>query len=797
MQKISVYVHASGTKIRLLPARGGVVLFVGEAILQDSPQGPRFSRFLIRQNKKVEVRPPRDALKLLRLASDIRITASSPDAGAFKSMLRAYQLKAGEVEVCPFCLLEGRVKLERSVKLGGQLVCLDCAMRELDREITVRRLGSISRVRLGKLLRRFRDFDRLVGMLDLENLDRELTRYDIVRPNRVEVEMEVESLPLPPVFKEKLRGMKLLPVQMLAVKAGLLEGESLLVISETATGKTLIGELAGITRILQGEGKMLFLVPLVALANQKYRQFTRRYTSLGITTSLRIGVSRINPTRAGYRTTLESDIIVGTYEGIDYLIRTGTGLGRVATVVIDEVHMLEERERGARLDGLIARLKHTHPRAQFLYLSATVGNPRWLADRLEAKLVEYIERPVPIERHLIFTPTPRKTRVINRLARDAWNRTSTKGYRGQTIVFTSSRRNCHKIAESLTLKAAPYHAGLSQAEKQRVEKAFARGELPVVVTTAALGAGVDFPASQVIFESLLMGVEWLRAGEFRQMLGRAGRPDYHDLGLVYLLVDPEATRNNEHEDDVAFRLLEERAEEVEALYTEEEQTEQVLANLTLTNNPKELEQLHRKLIGGGDLRYLLEKIEKQKLINRKLELTPLGRTTAVHFLTPQKTFQIQDLILQGKETTEILTELEILESIHLSTSFNANLPTRIFQGIDLLFSSFKRLDQKMQEKLTRFARDFLTCKCKENPYCGCPEKLFSQHLIELRAQGLGLEQINQEINRDYGVYAYPSDLLSYLEQTARNLEAVEEIAAILKKQETAEAAKSLREKIEG
>ena len=59
-----------------------------------------------------------------------------------------------------------------------------------------------------------------------------------------------------------------------------------------------------------------------------------------------------------------------------------------------------------------------------------------------------------------------------------------------------------------------------------------------MVTTAALAAGVDFPASQVVFESLAMGIKWLNVHEFNQMLGRAGRPGYHDLGLVYILAEP-------------------------------------------------------------------------------------------------------------------------------------------------------------------------------------------------------------------------------------------------------------------
>ncbi len=79
-----------------------------------------------------------------------------------------------------------------------------------------------------------------------------------------------------------------------------------------------------------------------------------------------------------------------------------------------------------------------------------------------------------------------------------------------------------------------------------------------VVTTAALGAGVDFPASQVIFDALAMGREWLSVQEFNQMGGRAGRPDFHDLGRVVILAEPGGSYSRESrftEEEMAIRLL--------------------------------------------------------------------------------------------------------------------------------------------------------------------------------------------------------------------------------------------------
>ncbi|MDL5502360.1 MAG: helicase-related protein, partial [Candidatus Methanoperedens sp.] len=89
------------------------------------------------------------------------------------------------------------------------------------------------------------------------------------------------------------------------------------------------------------------------------------------------------------------------------------------------------------------------------------------------------ERPVPIERHLIFAPEYEKKRMIERLARQEFDKRSSKGFRGQTIVFTNSRRNCHMLAKGLSIKALPYHAGLSYPERKKVEEQFGKGELPV------------------------------------------------------------------------------------------------------------------------------------------------------------------------------------------------------------------------------------------------------------------------------------------------------------------------------
>jgi helicase len=403
-------------------------------------------------------------------------------------------------------------------------------------------------------------------------------------------------------------------------------------------------------------------VPLVALANQKHEQFRERYGAIA-DVSIRVGASRIRGD--GARFDPSADVIVGTYEGIDHALRTGADLGDVGTVVIDEVHTLGETERGHRLDGLIARLKEYCRRraneTQWVYLSATVGNPGQLAQSLEATLVEFEERPVPIERHVTFADGREKTDIENKLVRRAFDAKSSKGYRGQTIIFTNSRRRCHEISRRLEYDSAPYHAGLDYGRRKRVERQFADQELAAVVTTAALAAGVDFPASQVIFDSLAMGIEWLSVQEFSQMLGRAGRPDYHDQGTVYLLVEPDGSYHGSQEmteDEVAFKLLKGEMEPVVTRYDESAAVEETLANVVVGG--KGAKRLNDSMVGEVPTRHAVGKLLEYGFIEGT-EPTEMGRVVCRHFLDPRTAFVLLEGARNGRDPYDVVADVELLD----------------------------------------------------------------------------------------------------------------------------------------
>jgi helicase len=777
------------------------------------PQGPRPFKFLVKKDKQAEkFLPPGDALRMLRKAGAIYLARGDRAMEKkFIELLESYQLGYRFVQVCHHCLGQMKVTYvgQEAITYKGKRICENCAAAELLREANFRGLGRAAKAHLAMILKTRRSLDDVVALLSLQKLEPELTLFDTIPASRKETTLPLASIALPKSFMKLLqkRLTSLLPVQSRSVQAGLLKGNSQLVVSATATGKSLVGEMAGVKNLLEGKGKLLFLVPLVALANQKFDQLST-YRQLGFQTSIRVGVSRIRlgkgrkiPQR------LDADIIAGTYEGIDQVIRTKKSLGKVGTVVIDEVHMLEDADRGHRLAGMIARLKNAAPKAQFIFLSATVGNPAALAKQLGATLVEYEVRPVPIERHLIFSSGPEKRKLLRELSKEAQALTSSTGYRGQSIIFTNSRKNCYNLADAIP-GAAAYHAGLQYPERKRIEELFGQGKIHTVVTTAALAAGVDFPASQVVFESLAMGIEWLNVHEFNQMLGRAGRPGYHDKGLVYILAEPGrrfSSGRGESEDEMALALLHGQMEDVAPQFSEAQQQEEVLANAVAARSRAELEKLHQLTIGLDDLKSSLTSLEKAGLV-KGIVPTRLGEAAAAHFLAPEQVATICRLLGKGKSPLEIAVELESFEALylkfaeHISTKLRMQISQRALHGsfLDLLSSSdLRELDNKLQRYCMDFSRDFLRCTCKESPYCGCVQKSISLSILDLRAEGKSPEAIIKHFSDRYGMYAYQGDLINWLDQMVRYLEATESLARVLGKTETAKEAGERKKRVEG
>jgi len=181
------------------------------------------------------------------------------------------------------------------------------------------------------------------------------------------------------------------PVQEKAFEKGLLERKNILVCSPTASGKTLVAEIALVENAIRMKKIGIYLAPLKALANEKYKEFKKKYPFLKI--GISTGDFDSDDNKLGYY-----DILFLTAEKADSLIRhKSSWINDIGIVVIDEFHLLNDIKRGPVLEIVITLLKQFLKDVQFIALSATVGNPKEIANWLDANLVYDEWRPVKLK----------------------------------------------------------------------------------------------------------------------------------------------------------------------------------------------------------------------------------------------------------------------------------------------------------------------------------------------------------------------------------------------------------------
>ncbi|MEM3374057.1 MAG: DEAD/DEAH box helicase [Candidatus Woesearchaeota archaeon] len=210
--------------------------------------------------------------------------------------------------------------------------------------------------------------------------------------------MKIKELKLNPRLKDILSKSinELRPSQEKAIKAGLLERKNLLICTPTASGKTLIAEIAMLEGIYNNLGKAVYVVPLKALANEKFNEFKEKYKDI------KVGLS-IGDVDSADNFLINYDLIVTVSEKLDSLIRhKAPWITKIATVVIDEIHLLNDAERGPTLEVVITLLREILKKAQFIALSATIGNPKELAEWLNANLVIDDWRPIELKKGVYF-----------------------------------------------------------------------------------------------------------------------------------------------------------------------------------------------------------------------------------------------------------------------------------------------------------------------------------------------------------------------------------------------------------
>lgn len=402
--------------------------------------------------------------------------------------------------------------------------------------------------------------------------------------------MRVKDIPLPEEFTsylESLGFVDLFPPQAAAVDAGLLDGRSLLVASPTASGKTLIAALAAYKRIVQEHRKVVYLSPLRALASEKYSEFRNLLERFGV----RCVISTGDFDSAGEA--LKSyDLLVLTNEKFDSLLRHGIPwLPDVGLFISDEVHLAGSGDRGPTLEMILTKVIHSGIKAQLLSLSATVSNAEEIARWLRSDLVELTWRPVPLREGVYdhgrvwFGDLQGEIQTVRSTYGGAIDvAIDSISHGGQSLVFASTRRRAVSLAtkaSELTFRhlseaerqacaeaarriresgeetslsrlladlvskgAAFHHAGLPHEHRKLVEDAYRERAVKLLASTPTLAAGVNLPARRVVIADLSRydGEAGMSAPisvlEYRQMAGRAGRPQYDEFGETVMVPPP-------------------------------------------------------------------------------------------------------------------------------------------------------------------------------------------------------------------------------------------------------------------
>ncbi|WP_440006900.1 ATP-dependent DNA helicase [Halomicrococcus sp. SG-WS-1] len=490
---------------------------------------------------------------------------------------------------------------------------------------------------------------------------------------------------------------ELYPPQAEAVEAGITDGESVVASVPTASGKTLIAELAMLSSVARG-GKALYIVPLRALASEKKAEF-EELEQFGVS----VGVSTGNYDSDG-DWLAEKDVIVATSEKVDSLVRNGAQwVDDLSCVVADEVHLVDDPNRGPTLEVTLAKLRRINDDLQTVALSATVGNADEIADWLDATLVDSSWRPIDLRKGVLYGQalhfddgTEQELQRGNEKETAALVRDTLEDD-GSSLVFVNSRRNAEAaakrladvtgefltpeerdeladvaaeirdvsdtetsddLADAVAEGAAFHHAGLASDHRALVEEAFRDRLVKVISATPTLAAGVNTPSRRVIvrdwrrYDGDVGGMAPLDVLEVHQMFGRAGRPGLDPYGEAVLIA-----KNHEELQELFDQYVWADPEPVRSkLAAEPALRTHILATVAsgfASTEDELLEFLERTLYATqtdetGRLEdvtsHVLDYLERNEFLERddRLKATGLGHRVSQLYLDPMSAAEIID-----------------------------------------------------------------------------------------------------------------------------------------------------------
>uniref|UniRef100_A0A8D8TUF4 U5 small nuclear ribonucleoprotein 200 kDa helicase n=1 Tax=Cacopsylla melanoneura TaxID=428564 RepID=A0A8D8TUF4_9HEMI len=407
-------------------------------------------------------------------------------------------------------------------------------------------------------------------------------------------------------------------IQSLVFDTAYHTNENLLICAPTGAGKTNVAMLTIAHQIkqhisqgviLKDQFKIVYVAPMKALAAEMTSNFGKKLAGLGISVRELTGDMQLKKAEI-----VQTQMIVTTPEKWDVITRKGTGdvalTELVKLLIIDEVHLLHG-DRGPVIEALVARtlrqVESTQSMIRIVGLSATLPNYVDVANFLRVNpyvglfFFDSRFRPVPLEQTFIGVKPRQMAQQIAEMDNICYEKVSEEVSKGkQVMVFVHARNATGRTANTLKEKAmtkdqielfepegrgvntkfkvphlqskelnqllqygfAIHHAGLPRGDRDFVEKAFASGDIKVLVCTATLAWGVNLPAHAVIIKGTEMYNakvgHYVHIGilDVLQIFGRAGRPQYNTSGKViispheklnyYLIYFILRTRNYHH-----------------------------------------------------------------------------------------------------------------------------------------------------------------------------------------------------------------------------------------------------------
>ena len=525
------------------------------------------------------------------------------------------------------------------------------------------------------------------------------------------------------------------PAQKAVIESGYLDDKSNYIICiPTASGKTVLGVLPALKTILGG-GKAVYAAPLLSIQNEKVKEF-KAFEEHGI----KVGK---HPSSA--------ELSVMVFESFDALTRfSWDALRDVDTLIIDEFHMIGEFSRGPTLEAAITRAKIINPSMRIIALSATLRNIEEIEGWLEGTCVEHDYRPVPLHKEVLDAEmfnTKNKNdvvvKVIERTIEDksqALAFVSTRRFTESLATYVSGKINkkinkeqrkrfkevsekllevpkkkgslptstCLKLAEVAEKGVAFHHAGLFNEQKEIIEDEFRNGNILMITATPSLMYGVNLPSKSVVIRD---HTRWTSNGpqpipvfDYEQMSGRAGRPQYDDVGYSYLIAKTmdEAYNLEDFYIEGEIELTNSKlVDNKDAIYR------QIIAQIasSLSKNLDDLTDFFGKTLYGyqmsnnpsmalfaeDSLKYELETALQFLLQNGIIRATPEGL----------KTTEFGNLIARSNYTVE--TAVKIKEYITGMSEFNVDeFIYALSETPDLPLISFKGRKSKdpVQERLS-------------------------------------------------------------------------------------------------